>query len=341
VAEDRLRVSAVIACYKDAQAIPIMHERLTAAFAAADVGGEIIFVNDGSPDDSRQVLAEIAARDPNVVVITHSRPFGAQSAFTSGMRIATGDAVVLLDGDLQDPPELIPQMIERWREGYEIVYGERVDREGRRLKLWAVKRFYRLLRRVSYVDVPVDAGDFGLMDRRAVDIVNALPEKQRFMRGLRAWVGFRQTGVPYVRPERMFGVSTNNFIKNLGWARRAIVSFSYAPLDLIISMALLVVGASAAALIGIVALKIADPSSAPKGTTTLIVLVLFIGGMQLLCISIVGSYLGAMFEEIKARPAYVVDEILNDPARSEPVGVEQEAAERSARTSRHPSQTDA
>jgi polyisoprenyl-phosphate glycosyltransferase len=341
VPNPRQRVSAVIACYKDGQAIPIMHERLTAAFAAAGVDGEIIFVNDGSPDDSRAVLIEIAARDPNVVVITHSRPFGSQSAFTSGMRVATGDAVVLLDGDLQDPPELIPEFVERWREGNEVVYGERVDREGRRIMRWAYKRFYRLLRRVSYVDVPVDAGDFGLMDRRAVDVVNALPEKQRFLRGLRAWAGFRQVGVPYVRPERMFGVSTNNIIKNFGWARRAIVSFSYAPLDFIISLALLVVSVSAAALLTSVVLKVVSPSIAPKGTTTLIVVVLFIGGVQLLCISIVGSYLAAMFEEIKARPAYVVDEIINDPShRSEAGRAEQEAAERVARTARGASGAD-
>ena len=338
----RERVSAVIACYRDAQAIPIMHERLTAAFAAAGVEGEIIFVNDGSPDGSRDLLREIAARDPKVVVITHTRSFGSQSAFTSGMRVATGDAVVLLDGDLQDPPELIVEFVERWREGNDVVYGERVDREGRRIMRWAYKRFYRLLRRVSYVDVPVDAGDFGLMDRRAVDVVNALPEKQRFLRGLRAWVGFRQVGVPYVRPERMFGVSTNNLIKNLGWARRAIVSFSYAPLDFIISLALLVVGGSAVALLVSIVLKLAFPSTAPKGTTTLIVVVLFIGGVQLLCISIVGSYLAAMFEEIKSRPAYVVDEILNDPSRRPAAtrGSEQEAAERVARTTRGPSGAD-
>jgi len=340
-ARPRERVSAVIACYKDGQAIPIMHERLTAAFAAAGVEGEIIFVNDGSPDDSREVLREIAARDPHVVVITYTRPFGSQSAFTSGMRVATGDAVVLLDGDLQDPPELIGEFVERWREGYEVVYGERVDREGRRIMRWAYKRFYRLLRRVSYIDVPVDAGDFGLMDRRAVDVVNELPEKQRFLRGLRAWVGFRQTGVPYVRPERMFGVSTNSLTKNFAWARRAIVSFSYAPLDFIITLALIVVGGSAAALILSIVLKIASPSVAPKGTTTLVVVVLFIGGMQLLCIAIVGSYLAAMFEEIKARPAYVVDEILNDPAQRPPSARrEQEPAERVANTPRHPAGAD-
>jgi len=246
-------------------------------------------------------------------VISHTRAFGAQSAFTSGMRVATGDAVVLLDGDLQDPPELIPKLVERWREGYEVVYAERADREGRRLKRWAAKVFYRLFRRMSYVDVPVDAGDFGLMDRRAVDALNALPERHRFLRGLRAWVGFRQTGVPFRRPERMFGRSTNSLLKNLGWARRAIISFSYAPLDLIMLLALIVVGASFAALVAQIALKLAFPASAPAGISTVLVVVLFIGGIQLLCLSIIGSYLAHMYEEVKARPAYLVDEVLNAP----------------------------
>jgi dolichol-phosphate mannosyltransferase len=307
------RISAVIACYLDAQAIPIMHERLTAVFTELGVDYEIVFVNDGSPDDSREVLRELAACDRRVVVIMHTRAFGAQSAFTSGMRLATGDAVVLLDGDLQDPPELIPQLVERWREGYEVVYAERADREGRRLKRWATKVFYRLFRRVSYVDVPVDAGDFGLMDRRAVDALNRLPETHRFIRGLRAWVGFRQTGVPFRRPERMFGRSTNSLLKNLGWARRAIISFSYAPLDFIMALALVVVGASFAALVAQIILKLAFPASAPAGISTLIVLVLFIGGIQLLCLSIIGSYLAHMYEEVKARPAYIVDEVLNEP----------------------------
>jgi dolichol-phosphate mannosyltransferase len=309
------RVSAVIACYLDAQAIPIMHRRLTEAFAAAGVDHEIIFVNDGSPDNSREVLRELAERDRRVVVVNHTRAFGAQSAFSSGMRIATGDAVVLLDGDLQDPPELIPDLVARWREGYEVVYGERVDREAGRVKRWAVKRFYRLFRRVSYVDVPVDAGDFGLMDRRVVDVLNELPETHRFLRGLRAWAGFRQTGVPFRRPERMFGRSTNSFLKNLGWARRAIVSFSYVPLDFIMVLALAVVGVSFGALFLQIVAKLAFPGSAPRGISTVIVVVLFLGGIQLLCLSIIGSYLAHMYAEVKARPAYLVDEILNAPGK--------------------------
>jgi glycosyltransferase involved in cell wall biosynthesis len=326
--QGRNRVSAVIACYRDGQAIPIMHERLTKAFEQADVQGEIVFVNDGSPDDSREILAALARRDPAVTVVNHSRPFGSQSAFTSGMRIATGNAVVLLDGDLQDPPEVIPELIAKWREGYDVVYGERVEREAGRLMRFAYKRFYRLFRRVSYVDVPLDAGDFGLMDRRVVDALNSLPEAHRFLRGLRAWVGFRQTGVPYHRPERMFGETTNSLVKNLGWARRAIISFSYVPLDLITWLALSVVGLSFAAIIVELGARIAFPDAAPKGITTVILIVLFLGGIQLLCLSIMGSYLAHMYEETKRRPAYVVEEILNPPREREGVS---EAERRSAR----------
>ena len=301
-----------------------MYERLTAVFAEIGVDHEIVFVNDGSPDDSREVLRGLAERDPRVVVVTHTRAFGAQSAFTSGMRIATGDAVVLLDGDLQDPPELIGDFVRKWREGFHVVYGERANREGRRFMRWAAKRFYRLFRRVSYVNVPVDAGDFGLMDRRVVETLNRLPEKHRFLRGLRAWAGFRQTGVPFVRPERMFGQSTNSMIKNLGWARRAIVSFSYAPLDFIMVLALVVVGGSFMALIAQIVAVLAWPGIAPRGITTVLVVVLFMGGVQLLCLSIIGSYLAHMYEEIKARPAYIVEDILNAPTPPSPEGTEAE-----------------
>ena len=312
-----MTVSAVIACYLDAQAVPIMYERLVAAFAEAGVEYEIIFVNDGSPDDAGEVLAELAARDPKVVVVNHARAFGSQSAFTSGMRISTGDAVVLLDGDLQDPPEVIPRFIEKWRQGNDVVYGERVKREGPFYMQKFYKVFYRLFRRLAYVDVALDAGDFSLIDRRVVEVMNAMPETNRFLRGLRAWVGFKQIGVPYVRPERMFGATTNSLRKNLGWARRAIVSFSYVPLDLITGLALVVVAASFAILLIQLGLRVAAPSAAPKGLTTLIILILFLGGIQLLCLAIIGSYLGHMYEEVKGRPAFVVESILNPPPGTE------------------------
>jgi dolichol-phosphate mannosyltransferase len=291
-----------------------MYERLVRAFTQIGADYEIIFVNDGSPDNAREVLAELAERDPNVVVINHARAFGSQSAFTSGMRIATGDAVVLLDGDLQDPPEMIPQLVAHWREGYDVVYGERVKREASFFMRHAYRAFYRVFRRLAYVNVPLDAGDFSLIDRRVVDAINALPETHRFVRGLRAWVGYKQVGVPYVRPERMFGKTTNSFRKNLGWARRAIVSFSYAPLDVITGLALSVVAIATIGLVVQIALRILAPHSAPKGFTTVISVVLFIGGIQLLCLAIIGTYLAHMYEEVKGRPSFVVESVMNPPA---------------------------
>jgi polyisoprenyl-phosphate glycosyltransferase len=308
-----MKLSAVIACYRDAPAVPIMHERLCKMFEEIGADYEIIFVNDGSPDNAREVLSELAERDRKVVVVNHTRAFGSQSAFTSGMRIATGDAVVLLDGDLQDPPEVIPQFVEQWQAGFDIVYGERVKREATAFMSRSYKLFYRVFRRLSYLNIPLDAGDFGLLDRRVVDALNSLPESHRFIRGLRAWVGYRQVGVPYVRPERMFGRTTNSLVKNVGWARRAIVSFSYVPLDLIAWLALLSVGVSFVALMAQLVLHFADPGLAPKGFTTLIVGMLFIGGIQLLCLAIIGSYVAHIYEESKHRPPYLVESILNDP----------------------------
>jgi glycosyltransferase involved in cell wall biosynthesis len=311
-----MKLSAIIACYRDAPAVPVMYERLRKTFTELGADYEIVFVNDGSPDNAREVLSELACRDPKVVVINHTRAFGSQSAFTSGMRLATGDAVVLLDGDLQDPPELIAQFVERWHDGFDVVYGVRVERETTTLMRPAYKLFYRIFRRLSYVSIPLDAGDFGLLDRRVVDALNDLPESHRFVRGLRAWVGFRQTGVPYVRPERMFGRTTNSFVRNVGWARRAIVSFSYVPLDLIAWLALVTVGFSFAGLALQLLLRVFDPSLAPRGFTTLIAGMLFIGGVQLLCLAIIGSYVAHIYEESKHRPPFLVESILNSPVES-------------------------
>lgn len=309
-----MKLSAVIACYRDAPAVPIMHERLTQIFSEIEADYEIVFVNDGSPDNALAVLTELALRDPRVVVINHTRAFGSQSAFTSGMKIATGDAVVLLDGDLQDPPEVIPDFVEQWRAGFDVVYGVRVQRETTAFMRRAYKLFYKVFHRLSYLNIPLDAGDFGLLDRRVVDALNRLPETHRFIRGLRAWVGFRQVGVPYTRPERMFGRTTNSLAKNIGWARRAIISFSYVPLDLIAWLALASVGVSLIGLVTQFTLRFADPSLAPKGFTTLIVGMLFIGGVQLLCLAIIGSYVAHIYEESKHRPAFLIESILNAPS---------------------------
>jgi glycosyltransferase involved in cell wall biosynthesis len=307
------RLSAIVACYRDEPAIPVMHRRLTETFNRLQVDYEIIFVNDASPDDARRVLAELAAEDGHVVVINHSRNFGSQNAFTSGMRIASGDAVILLDGDLQDPPEIIDAFFEKWLEGYDVAYGVRVKREATRLLQVAYKAFYRVFRASSYIPVPLDAGDFSLIDRRVVDALNALPENNRFLRGLRAWVGFRQIGVSYMRPERMFGRSTNSWLRNLGWARKAILSFSYAPLDVITLLAVLTVVASFVAIIAQVVVRLLRPDLVPSGLTTVLIVILFLGGIQLACLSIIGSYVAHIYDEVKRRPPYVVESVLNRP----------------------------
>ena len=290
-----------------------MHDRLVSVFTKLGVDYEIVFVNDASPDNAAEVLAELAARSKHVTVITHTRNFGSQSAFTSGMRIATGDAIVLLDGDLQDPPELIEQFYAKWREGYDVVYGRRIARDATLFLKVAYKAFYRVFRAASYVPMPLDAGDFSLLDRRVVDALNGLPENNRFLRGLRAWVGFRQVGVPYKRPERMFGRTTNSLLRNLAWARQGILSFSYIPLDLItfLAVATVIIGLLLA-IVQIVA-RLLRPDLVPSGFTTLIILILFLGGIQLLCLAIIGAYLAHIYDEVKRRPPYLVRSILNPP----------------------------
>jgi glycosyltransferase involved in cell wall biosynthesis len=310
------KISAIIACYKDAQAIPIMAERLALCFQKIAIDYEIIFVNDGSPDDTQAVLERLTATDPKVKGITHSRNFGSQSAFTSGMKLATGDACVLLDGDLQDPPELIEDFYRKWREGYDVVYGIRVKREMPTITEFGYKAFYRIFQSVAYVRVPLDAGDFSLIDRSVMDVLNALPERDRFIRGLRAWAGFKQTGVPYVRPERMFGRSTNNLWSNIRWARKGIFSFSYVPLEMISVGALIVSFVSLLAGIAQVVGRIVWPHI-PQGVPTIIVVCLFLGSIQLFSIAFLAEYVGKIFEEVKQRPQFVVTKLLNfDSAES-------------------------
>ena len=304
------KLSAIVACYKDEQAIPLMAERLQQTFQKIGVDFEIIFVNDGSPDDTQTVIERLADANPRIKGITHSRNFGSQNAFTSGMRLATGDACVLLDGDLQDPPELIEAFHQKWLEGYDVVYGVRTRREMGSLLELGYKGFYRLFQKMAYIRVPVDAGDFSLIDRKVVNVLNQLPERDRFVRGLRAWVGFRQTGVPYVRPERMFGRSTNNLVSNLRWARKGIFAFSYVPLELISLGALVISLLAIAAILGQIAMRLIRPDI-PQGISTIIVLCLFLGATNLLSLSFIAEYVGKMFEEVKQRPLYVVSRLLN------------------------------
>lgn len=226
-------VSAIVACYKDGQAISLMHERLTAVFRKLGIDYEIIFVNDNSPDNCEEVITQLSASDPHTLGISHSRNFGSQSAFRSGLEIATKGACVLLDGDLQDPPEVIETFVAKWREGYEVIYGRRVKREATLFMQLAYKTFYRIFEYFSYLPIPRDAGDFSLIDRRVVQAILKFPERDLFLRGIRAFVGFKQTGVDYVRPERVFGKSTNNLFKNLNWAKKGILSYSYTPLSML------------------------------------------------------------------------------------------------------------
>lgn len=305
-------VTAVVACYKDNLAIPIMYERLRKTFEKIGVDYEIVFVNDNSPDDSEEVIRGLSRKDRRVVGISHSRNFGSQSCFKSGMELASKRACVLLDGDLQDPPELIEEFVAKWREGYEVVYGRREKREATLFMQLAAKLFYRLFDYFSYVPIPHDAGDFSLLDRRAVQWMLKCPERDLFLRGIRAFVGFRQTGVDYCRPKRAFGVSTNDLAKNIDWAKKGILSFSNTPLNMLsffgVALVLFSVFLAAVQIAG----RLLFPELAPKGITTVLLCILFFGSINLLGIAVLGEYIAKIFEEVKRRPHFIRRSIIKD-----------------------------
>ena len=304
-------ISVVVACYRDAGSVQEMYRRLRLMLDQTTPLWEIIYVNDNSPDNADEVLTELARLDSRVTVITHSRNFGSQMAFTSGMKKARGEGIVLMDGDLQDPPEVIPDLVRKWETGFEVVYGVRERRKESRPMEAARKLFYRIYRRMSYLDMPLDAGDFSIMSRCVVDALLLLPERDRFLRGLRAWVGYRQAGVPYVRPERFSGESTNSFADNIRWAKRGILSFSYRPLEMVSILAFMVTVLAGIAILGYFLAWFLIPN-APRGFMTLLVAVLFLGAVQLLSLSIIAEYLGKIFEEVKQRPPFIVKKVLND-----------------------------
>jgi dolichol-phosphate mannosyltransferase len=318
-------VSAIVACYKDNQAIPIMYERLKNTFTKMNVDFEIIFVNDCSPDDSEEVIRAISRNDRRVIGISHSRNFGSQAAFVSGMRIATKNSCVLLDGDLQDPPELIEQFVAEWRKGHDVVYGRRVKREAPLFMQFAYKAFYRVFDHFSYVRIPHDAGDFALMDKRVVRALLGFSERDLFLRGCRAFAGFKQTGVDYVRPERMFGRSTNSLVKNLGWAKKGILSFSNTPLNMLSFTGTVLLVLSVLLLFGQALVRILYPELVPPGVTTLLLLILFFGSINLFAVGLVGEYIAKIFEEVKQRPLFIRRSIIKEgevrPA-ADPAGAE-------------------
>jgi dolichol-phosphate mannosyltransferase len=305
-------VSAIIACYKDGQAIPIMYQRLRDTFTKLNIDYEIIFVNDCSPDDSEEVIRKLSRDDRRVIGISHSRNFGSQAAFRSGMEVARMNSVVLLDGDLQDPPELIEKFVGKWREGFDVVYGRRVKREATLFMQICYKLFYRVFDYFSYLSIPHDAGDFSLMDRRVVDVIIRFPERDLFLRGVRAFAGFKQTGVDYVRPERMFGVTTNSLLKNVGWAKKGILAFSNAPLNMLSTFGLIMLVLSVMLAIVQIASRLLFPRLAVPGATTVLLFILFFGAVNVFAVGLVGEYIAKIFEEVKQRPLFVRRSLVRD-----------------------------
>ena len=303
----RNSISAIVACYRDAQAIPIMAERLAQVFNKCNIDYEIIFVDNGSPDESEEVIRNISSSNPRIIGITNSRSFEqtSQGSFRSGMEIATKDACVLLDGDLQDPPELIEEFITKWQAGYDVVYGIRYERQAPLSMRWGAKAFYRVFAWLATTPIPHDAGDFSLIDKKVVYWMLKCNERDIFIRGLRAYVGFKQTGIKYHRPERMFGKSSNNFFKNISWAKKGIFSFSRKPLDMLTTFGFISVIFTILLAIAEIIIHIIAPQLAPRGITTIILLIMFFGSFNILAISVVGEYIAKIFEEVKQRPPYI------------------------------------
>lgn len=319
-------LSVVIPCYNEEAVIAALVARLQAVATELDgTAVEWIFVDDGSRDRTREVLKGLAAQDPRIRIIGLSRNFGHQIAVTAGIDAAHGDAVVLIDADLQDPPEMIPQMVARWRDGFDVVYGTRTERHGESaFKSTTARGFYRLLNRLSDIPIPLDTGDFRLMSRAVVDTLRAMPERDRFVRGMVSWVGLRQTALPYPRAARQGGDSKYPLGKMVRFAIDGILSFSTKPLQLSVGLGM---AAAALALVGIAYALILRifTSIWVEGWTALMIAILFLGGVQLISVGILGEYVGRIYHEIKGRPLYVVQEYVGfgdrDPALSRsPIG---------------------
>ena len=275
---------------------------------------ELVLVNDGSTDGSGEVMRKIAEKDQRVKVIALSRNFGHQIAITAGLDYAKGDAIVLIDSDLQDPPEVIEQMIEKWREGFDVVYGQRVRREGEAaFKLVTAKLFYRLVNALSEVDLPVDTGDFRLLDRKVANALRNVREENRYIRGLVAWLGFSQAAVQYERQPRYGGTTKFTLQRMIRFALDAVTSFSEKPLRLAAQVGVLSTVLSVVVALWILIGKITSPERSVPGFASLILVMLFFGGLQMLFIGVLGEYVGRIYRETKARPLYVVADTVNLP----------------------------
>ena len=302
-------ISIVIPVFNEEEVLPELYRRTRQAMEEVDEPWELILVDDGSQDRSAEIIAQLNHEDPRVKGLSFSRNFGFQEAVTAGLAHAAGDAVVLSDADLQDPPEVIPQMIDRWREGNEVVFGVRANREGETwFKKSTAKIFYRTIHRITSVDIPLDTGDFRLMDRRVVDAILRMPERNRFLRGMVPWVGFRQSGLPYERQARFAGDSKFKSVRQmLPFALDAITSFSYFPLQLATYLGFVVASISLIAIVVVISLRLFGRQQELTGQATTLVAVLFLGGVQLISLGIIGEYLGRIYDEVKGRPLYLVN----------------------------------
>lgn len=307
--KQKMLISVVVPVFNEIDVIDLCYERLTGVMQPLEeYNYELIFVDDGSRDESHQRLVSFQARDPKLKVVKLSRNFGHQIAVSAGVDIARGDAIVIIDADLQDPPELIPDMIAKWQEGYDVVYGVRKRREGEsRFKLITAAAFYRLLRRFTNIEIPVDVGDFRLMSARVAQQLRKLREKDRFVRGLVSWIGFRQVGIPYEREERYAGETKYPLSKMMKFALDGITSFSSMPLKLASWLGYLASFLAFLYLLSVFVQKLMGYTV--EGWATIMVALLFLGGVQLICLGIIGEYIGRIFNETKPRPMYIVESI--------------------------------
>jgi dolichol-phosphate mannosyltransferase len=300
--------SIVAPVFNEEQILPEFYRRIVATMEPLGEPFELVLVNDGCRDRSPQIMDDLHAQDARVKVLHFSRNFGHQVAITAGTDHARGQAVVVIDSDLQDPPEVIADLVEQWRAGYQVVYAVRSEREGESwFKKTTASLFYRLIKRITSVDIPVDTGDFRLMDRRVVDSLVSIREYHRFMRGLSVWVGFRQTGVKYRRAARAVGETKYPLSKMLRFAFDGITSFSYVPLQLATYLGFMIAGISIIGMLLAIVLRLSG-SAALLGQATTLVSVLFLGGVQLIFLGIIGEYLGRIYDEVKRRPLYIISE---------------------------------
>lgn len=307
-------LSVVVPVYNEREALPELHARLTDVLSRLVSSYEIVLVNDASTDDSWSVILSLTSRDRCTKAIGLSRNFGHQLAITAGLDVASGDAVVLMDGDLQDPPEVIEALYAKFREGFDVVYAQRRTREGETLwKKMTARVFYRLMRRITRLDIPVDTGDFRLMSRRVADELRRLHEHSRFLRGLVTWVGYNQTAVLYDRAPRATGATKFSTSRMLSFAFDGITSFSSQPLRLASQLGFFFSSLSFIAMLGLIYYALSGGAGLVQGWTSLIVSVLFLGGIQLIAIGLLGEYIGRIYEEVKQRPLYVVKDRLNLP----------------------------